>query len=229
MPPEFSGAFRPDSFAIVLASGSHSFAGTFDDGEGNAYTWRGSTEPLPQVKAAAAAHGSRAAALYSAAPTATMSLQDLDNISSIQVVTDSDGNPYTVDHAQTTCGGYFNKCLVNALDKKWIDGIYGHAYSVPAGVKQVFDSSKQFFADNAVLGTGQMLYDNFGASAAYKDLLKRVQEANLEAAWKDMGQSELTGPKYQDVSNALYIDGYRDSVPGMKPYLDDDPEKWALD
>ncbi|WP_442874467.1 hypothetical protein [Amycolatopsis sp. NBC_00438] len=55
MPAEFRGAFRPDSFVIVLASGSRSFAGTFDDSEDNRYDWRGNTAAPPQVTAAAAA------------------------------------------------------------------------------------------------------------------------------------------------------------------------------
>ena len=229
MPAEFSFPFSPDSFAIVLASGSHSFTGTFDDGEGSAYDWRGSTEPLPEVKTAAAARGTRAAALSGAAPAATMSLQDLDNVSAIQVVTDTEGQTYTVDHAQTTCGRYFNECLVNALDKKWIDGIYGHAYSLSPGVQHVFDAQKQFFADHAVLGTGQMLYDNFGSSDTYKDLLNKVRDADMKTAWEELGKNEDIAPQYQAASNDLYLQGYRDAVVGMRPYLDDDPGKWAFD
>lgn len=229
MPAEVSFPFGTDTFVIVLASGSRSFTGTFDDGEDNAYDWRGSTEPLPQVKAAAAARGSRAVALTDAAPKATMSMLDLDNISSIQVVTDTQGTRYTVDHAQTTCGRYFNECLVNALDQKWIDGIYGHAYSLPPGVQQVFNSSKRFFADHAVLGTGQMLYDNLGSNDMYKDVLKKVRDADMKTAWEAMGRSETIAPQYQEVSNDLYLQGYRDAVVGMRPYLDDNPGKWARD
>jgi hypothetical protein len=229
MPIQIAYPFNTDTFDIVLASGNHSFAGSLTDNDGNDFDWRGGTEPSPALTAAHAARATRVTALATATPAATMSLQDLDNISSIQIVTDSTGKQVTVDFAQTTCGGYFNKCLVNALDSQWVNGIYGHPYTLPAGVQQVFTSSKQFFTDNAVLGTGQMLYDNLGTSPAYKDLINRINNDKMTTAWQDMGKSTTAGPQYQEASNALYIQGYRDGVALMQPYLDNNPGQWALD
>jgi hypothetical protein len=221
--------FRNDSFVIVLASGSHTFAGTYTDDEGNGYTWRGNTTPAPALTTAVAARKNRTAALSGAAPTATMSLQDLDNISSIQVVTDDKGNKLTVDFAQTTCGGYFNKCLVNALEDKWVNGIYGHRYTLTQRVDDILKKNPKFFADHAVLGTGQMLYDNLGTNPQYQDLIRRIQDKAMGTAWESMGKSTTTGVDYQEVSSALYIEGYRDGVHLMRPYLEDNPEKWAAD
>lgn len=229
MVPQLVAPFRQNAFVIVLASGSRTFFGSLTDDDGNDYDWRGSAVPVATVtQARAVALDSASATSIEEAP-ATMSLQDLDNISSIQVVTDSKGNQVTVDYAQTTCGGYFNKCLVNALDKKWVDGIYGHPYSLPTGVQKVFDSSKQFFADNAVLGTGQMLYDNLGTWPQYRDVIKRIHPDAMQTVWKDMGKGQTEGVRYQEASNALYIQGYRDGVPAMQPYLENNPEKWAED
>lgn len=54
----------------------------------------------------------------------------------VEIVIDPKGGERIDDWTQTTCGQLVNKCLVNALDQKWIDGIYGHAYTVPDGVKK---------------------------------------------------------------------------------------------
>lgn len=232
MVPEFAPPFSQDAFVIVLASGSQSFGGTYTDEDGDNYIWRGGVAPvMAEARAAVfrAARASLPSAQDMAAPTATLSLQDLDNISSITDVTDPKGNNVTVDYAQTTCGGYFNKCLVNALDQNWIDGIYGHAYTLPDGVQGVFSTYNQFFKDNAVLGTGQMLYDNLGTSPTYKDLINRINDPAMQSAWQNMGKSTTSGLSYQEASNALYIQGYRDGVPQMQPYLQDNPEQWAED
>jgi len=230
MVPQFDPPFRQNGFLVVLVSGSRTFNGTYTDDDSVEYTWRAETAPdLANARATVfrAAHDSRASLRTAAAPGATLSLQDLDNVSSIQVLTDPKGQQVTVDYAQTTCGNYFNKCLVNGLDQKWIDGIYGHAYAVPNGVQKVFDGSKQYFKDYAVLGTGQMLYDTLSTSPNYKDLIKRVQAPAMKQAWEGMGKSDTVGITYQSVANDLYIQGYKDGVTQMKPYLEDDPEKWA--
>lgn len=229
MVPEFDPPFTQNAFLIVLASGTRSLTGTYTDVDTNVYDWRGGTAP---DVAEARATAFRDAQASRPDPTdqevsATRSLQDLDNISSIEVVTDAKGGKVTVDYAQTTCGGYFNKCLVNALDQKWIDGIYGHAYTVPPGVQKVFTTSKSFFQGQAVLGTGQMLYDSLGTHPSYKDVVKRIDNPQMKLAWEDMGKSDTVGVAYQKASNDLYIQGFRDGVPQMKAYLEDDPEAWA--
>lgn len=230
MVPQFDPPFRQNAFQITLVSGNRTFSGTYTDDDSNDYVWTGSTAAhLAESRAVVfrAAKESRPTLLTAAAPTATLTLQDLDNISSIQVVTDSKGKELTVDYAQTTCGGYFNRCLVNGLDQKWIDGIYGHAYAVPPGVQKVFDTNKSFFQEKSVLGTGQMLYDTLGTSPSYKDLMKRVDVDAMKTAWQNMGKSDTLGVTYQAVSSELYIQGYQDGVAQMKPYLEDHPEQWA--
>lgn len=230
MVAEFNPPFRQNGFKIVLVSGSRTFSGAYTDDDGAVYTWRGGTaDQLAATRAGifARAHAARPLLKAMSAVSDTMSLQDLDNISSIQVVTGADDKQVVVDYAQTTCGGYFNKCLVNALDQKYIDGIYGHAYDLPADVEQVYESSKAFFQDKSVLGTGQMLYDMLGTSPSYQDLIKRIDSKSMTSAWENMGKSTDVGPKYQEASNALYIAAYRNSVAQMRPYLADNPEQWA--
>lgn len=222
MVPQLVAPFRQNAFVIVLDSGSHTFSGTFTDDDSTDYDWRGSSVPVALPAQA------RAATAVDPAP-ATLSLQDLDNISSIEIVTDGKGNRITVDYAQTTCGGYFNKCLVNGLDDKWVNGIYGHRYTLPEGVKKVLADQKQFFADNAVLGTGQMLYDNLGTWPQYKDLINRIRPETMKNVWTDMGKSETEGVRYQEASSALYLEGYRDGVTAIRPYLDGNRLKWAED
>ena len=230
MVPQFDPPFKANGFEIVLVSGTRSFTGVYTDEDRNDYVWAGQTEAKLAASRAAvfsAAHESRDVLAKAAAPVTTMSFQDLDNISSIQVLLGPDNKPYTVDYAQTTTGSFFNKCLTNALDKKWLDGIFGHGYSVPAGVQKVADTNSAFFKDKSVLSTGQMLYDTLSTSPTYKDLMKRVNATAMETAWKDMGKSDTLGVTYQTVSNDLYIQGYREGVKQMQPYLEDNPEKWA--
>jgi hypothetical protein len=220
--------FRQDAFVIVLQSGNRSFAGTLTDDDSNEYIWHGGPAPvLAEARAAVfrAAHASRPTDLAPVA--ATMTLQDLDNISSIQIVIDPKGEKNIVDFAQTTCGGYFNKCLANSLDQKWIDGIYGHAYSLPTGVEKVRKDSGTYFKDQAVLGTGQMLKDTLANSDTYKKLMERVDKPKMKTAWEDQGKSVKTGAAFQKASSALYIEGFRDGVPQMKSYLEDNPGRWA--
>lgn len=230
MVAQLTPPFSQSAFTIVLASGNRSFAGTLTDDNDNDYDWRGGTAAEQAAAHAAvfrSAQESRATALKSAAPTSTLSPQDLDNISSIQIVTDDKGNKVTVDYAQTLCGSYFNKCLVKGLDKKWVDGIYGHPYDLPPRVQGVYDKQVKFFTDHAVLGTGQMLYDNLGTWPQYKDLIQHIQPTTMKAVWEGMGKSDTAGIAYQEASNALYIEGFRDGVTLMQPYLNDNPEKWA--
>lgn len=225
---ELHAPFRQNQFVIVLTSGSHSFAGTYTDDDAVDYDWRGAVPARPQMAAALAARTTRTAALTSAAPdTSTLRVEDLDNISSIQIITDDKGKQVTVDYAQTKCGTYFNQCLVNALDPTYRDHIYGHAYSLTPACDAVFKKNTQFFKDHSVVGTGQMLYDNFSTTQQYQDLLKRVKPDAMKAVWEAMGKDEKIGVQYQEASSALYIAGYHDGVAQMKPYLDDNPERWA--
>ena len=243
MVPQLDPPGPQDSFVITLYSGNRTFGGEYTSDDEEAYCWFGSSTPsiseqrsrvFAEVREGAAALATTARiSTPLEGDAATRTLQDLDNISSLTVVTDKDGNRMTIDHAQTTCGGYFNKCLVNALDSKWIEGIYGHAYLLPGGVQKVFNDKKSFFQKKAVLGTGQMLYDNLGTSPTYADLIKRIKGDAMKQSWKSLGDTK-GGDKdeslaYQEASNALYIEGYRDGVPEMQPYLQDNPKKWAAD
>lgn len=230
MAQQVTPPFNIDHFAILLVSGSRSFKGTYTSDEDVAYDWEGDIADHVAEEHATAFRAVLAAApadLQAGAPDSSLSLQDLDNISSIQLVTDGKGKSITVDYAQTTCAGYFNKGLANSLDDKWVNGIYGHRYVLPAGAQDVVKSSETFFKQNAVLGTGQMLYDNLATWPQYSDLLSKVNGTAMETAWTQLGKDPKTAEGYQAATSKMYIQGYRDGVPQMKPYLEDDPEKWA--
>jgi hypothetical protein len=72
-----------------------------------------------------------------------------------------------------------------------------------------------------------MLYDSVGRMPQYKPLVDRMNNKVMETAWGSMGKNVTTAPEYQETSNALYLYAYRDSVSGIRPYLADNPEKWA--
>jgi hypothetical protein len=160
-----------------------------------------------------------------AAPT--LSVQDLNNVQSITIVTDKGGNEVTVDQAQTKAGEYFNKCLTNGLDDKWIDDIFGHPYSLNAGVTKIFDDNKQFFKDNSVLATGTMLKTSFATDKSHGGAIQKVSQAKLDARWKEISSSKASMPAYQAATAALYIQGYHDGVDGIRAYLADGGEKWG--
>ncbi len=232
MVPQFMPPVQLSSFIIVLYSGMHTFDGTLVDDEENEYLWRGDTAPaLAQARAEVfrAAHASFPMLQAMAAPSSTMSLQDLDNISSIQHVIDKDGKELVVDFATTNSGEYLNKGMINGLDQRWLDGIFGHPFMVPSGVQQVFNTSSDFFKKNSVLGTGMMLYNALPNTPPYDHLKDRMNAQTMSDAWKAMGSSADTGMTYQKATNDLYIQGYRYGVALMQPYLENNPEQWAED
>jgi len=232
MVPGFGPGQGDNSFIITLYSSSQTFDGTYTDDDGTEYAWQGAIgttvarERLAAFRAAANVLGE---VPPRAAVAASMSLQDLDNISSIQTVTNDKGDKIVIDWAQRQCGDYFNKCLINALDQKWIDGIYGHAYLLPPNVEAIFKANKSFFQGKSTLGTGQMLYDQFGSIDRYKHLLERIKPQAMKDSWNALGSDAKLGPEYQSVSNDLYIQGYRDGVPQIQAYLADKSRNWGKD
>ncbi|EKF9638137.1 hypothetical protein O1C50_002362 [Vibrio cholerae] len=157
----------------------------------------------------------------------TLSVQDLDNVNSITVTINDEGDEVTYDAAQSRAGEFFNKGLINGLEEKWLKKLFGKPYNLPEKAEEVFQKNKPFFADNSVLGTGQLLYGNLKDNADYEKVMKKVDPEALEARWETLGQSQDSAPEYQKVTNQMYIQGYRYAVPGIQAYLKDDPYEWG--
>ena len=135
-------------------------------------------------------------------------MQDLLNVSSITSVTVG-GKSLVVDGAQTQTGLYFQNLLLNASPEPYLTDFFGTAKPVPANVGNIGKQYKSFFEAKAVMNLGQLVHDNFATSKP--DAVKRIAIDKINQAWKDLGKDE----GYAAVSQGLYIEGYRDGVPGM--------------
>ena len=209
-----------DSFTIELAFGGDAFTGKYRPTSEMTYRWAGLLDPEKKAGTLSKLQVPASIDSGAAAVGGSLSLQELDNVSSISVVTSDTGKEFVVDFATKTSGDYFNKCLVNGLPGDWAPELYGHKFILPDGVSKVFDQNKEFFQSNSVLASGQMLYDNFSETGLYGDLLKKIEPEKLKSAWEDLGKSIDKGPAYQAATSALYIEGYK-LIPGMIPYLSD--------
>lgn len=231
---EFGG--KKDRFVIVLASVG-SFKGTYTDANRAEYEWEGTItsatlarntadvatfapydRPLPR----ASATGPRARA-KAPAPPLVLTDQDLDNVTSLYQVTTRDGGTRTVDVAQMRTGEFFNLSLINGLPQPLLNQLTG-GLQVPAAVKPLFDQYQPFFRKYSYLATGQLLYDTLRNDPAHQASVARISPQALADGWKKLGMDET----YATVSQQLYLEGFRSAVPGLQPFLRDDPAKRAL-
>ncbi|MEL7466623.1 MAG: hypothetical protein AAFN79_21295 [Pseudomonadota bacterium] len=247
MIPSLSPLGAQDSFDIQLAFGGKSFSGTYKAADGTEYDWTGAlqqqhletlaaalrpvaAQPVPKPHLAQTAQvAAREAplAVLAPAPGSTLSVQDLNNVSSIISVTDNKGKEITIDQAQTTAGEYFNKCLVNGLDSEWIDGIFGQPYSLNADVTAIFNDHKAFFQSNSVLATGTILKTSLSTDKTHGGAIQKISQEKLDAAWKELSSSKASMPDYQAVTSTMYVQGYHDGVAGIQPYIADGAAKWG--
>jgi hypothetical protein len=127
----FDDEIDDTSFTIVLQPGGEEFAGELNL-QDELFELTGQLEdPAAQIQssklaamAGAGEPGSVAAGsiqtpemFYS---TPTMSIQQLDSVSSIQRGKGENGAEYTYDAAQAGAGEYFNESLINGLDDEWV-------------------------------------------------------------------------------------------------------------
>ena len=227
---------KRDSFNIVVNPFTHTFTGTYTDDAGTKYEWKGTSADAEAANVAApadfAAVDQASATMLLAADvdapdnTPFLGIQDLMNVSAIATVKDSKGNERVVDTAQVKTGKYFQDILINSLDKQWIEKFFGTSKHLPDNVQAVMKAHETFYKDKAVMSLGQLIHDNFGTVEANKKWVQQIDNDKLAKAWKDMGADK----EYHAQANDLYIQGYRDGVPGMKAYLDDKtigPKGWA--
>ena len=169
------------------------------------------------------------------AKMSTVTLNDLDNLTSMEALKDGHGHPLKDgrgnqiyrDRAQIKTGQYFNFCLADALQKPWQEKIYGVEFSLTDGVRKVYTDHQKFFQDHAVLAAGQMLYNNMKDKPSRAELEKRIKVDALKEGWKKLGKDKSIAPEYAEICQKLYLEGYRDSVVGIQPYFEDDAPAWA--
>lgn len=221
-----------DSFVITLAFGGRTFSGTYTDGDGTKYFWMGdlSTEQCQKrasmlQSATEIAAAASTMALY--ATNATLTLQDLDNVNSIMVMTDQNGKDLTVDQAQTRAADYFNTCLIKGLDRDWIKDIYGYdPDSLGKNLQNIFNDHTSFFKGQSILATGTMLKTCLATDPKHAGAIQKISQEKLNAAWNAVSSGEQSA-EYQTVTSALYIKGYHDAVNGIQAYIADGAEKWG--
>ncbi len=245
MMPDTNPFGEQDSFTIVVDYQGHTFAGTYTDQDGTVYDWKGTAQDASKASTTANAASfvavdskpqlqlvqpmamtAKVRAADDAGPD--LSVQDLMNISSINSV-EVNGQTKVVDTAQVQTGKYFQAILINSLTgtdnngNTWISDFFGDKQPVPDGVQKVMNDHLAFYQAKAVMNMGQMLHDSLDTDPNHKDTVAKIDNDKLATAWKALG----TDKDYAAQSSELYTQGYRDGVPGIQPYLANNPQQWA--
>lgn len=228
-----------DQFTLVIDYTGHTLVGTYTDASGGLYDWKGSAQAASLGGLVANAQDfvalDRGPATKLVSPMGftsalraadslgpDLSVQDLMNVSSITEVVVK-GQTRVLDTAQTQTGKYFQAMLVNSLEDKWVNNFFGSRTPLPASVQKILDDNKPFFQQRSVMNLGQMIHDAFALVEQDKATVKRIDVNKLAAAWQSMG----TDPGYVAQAAPLYVEGYRTGVPGIQPYLENNPKQWA--
>jgi len=228
-----------DKFEIVVDPLGQQFSGTYTDRSGTVYDWKGTAQ-----RASVAQNSARVAdfalkdgpPLDQVVPPAEfrallggsneggpdLHIQDLLTVSALQNVTEN-GKTFTRDNAQIKTGQYLQDMLIDSLDQKWIVDFFGDRRILTTNVEKIRVKHEPFYKKIAVMNLGQMIHDNFGTDERHKQIVARIDAEKLKKAWKDLG----TDKDYAAQSTELYVEGYRDGVPGIRPYLENNPKGWA--
>lgn len=245
MMPDTNPFGGQDSFTIVVDYQGQTFVGTYTDDAGTVYDWKGTAQAPSKAQTTANAANFVAIdgkpqpqpvqpmALTAEVRAADdvgpdLSVQDLMNISSINSVV-VNGQTKVVDTAQVQTGKYFQAILINSLTgtdnngNTWISDFFGDTQPIPDGVQQVMNNHLAFYQAKAVMNMGQMLHDSLDTDPNHKADVDRIDNDKLATAWKGLG----TDKDYAAQSSELYIQGYKDGVAGIQPYLANNPKQWA--
>lgn len=152
------------------------------------------------------------------------SLIELLNINPIEIVV-KDGEKYPIDHAQQKAMEYFQDILVGYLDDNTVDEFFGSRPKLTNNVKAISDQYGEFYKKYAVVNMAQILYDNCRntGSEKQKKACDRIIKDEIQARWSLAAQNDSD---YSAQANALYLEGYRDGVKSIAPYLAEGTE-WA--
>lgn len=152
------------------------------------------------------------------------SLIELLNINPIEIVV-KDGKQCPIDHAQQKAMEYFQNILVGHLDADVIKAFFGSAPALTENVQKISNTYADFYKEYAKVNMAQILYDNCRntGSEQQKAACKRIKTDVIQNKWSTAAQDN---PDYSAQANALYLEGYRDGVQSIAPYLKDGI-KWA--
>jgi hypothetical protein len=215
-----------DSFSIAVGVDARSFSGTYTDGNGQQYDWRG-RETDQSVGARYATANSFAvtpsattAAVPGPAPALTVGqLMTVSSIYAVQV----NGDTKVVDQAQTQAGRYFQQILVASLQEPWLTRFFGGPPTLPDGVTAIQKRYAPFYTKAATLNLGQMLSIQFKNDPREASSIAKIDTDKMAAAWKAYGKDKDYGMQ----SNDLYVQAYGDAVADIQPFLQNNPQQWA--
>lgn len=244
MAPSQSDLFNPDlsEFTILLklqATEPFSiFEGTYTDQFGKVYNWKGSSYTPTAHTSMARAHRALLKAPKPSPPiglrSTSLNVLDLLNLSPLQPDgkkldengEETDEDKYK-DLAQEKTAEYFQKMLIASLpggneNGSWLSQLYGPAPVLTDGVKKIQEEHREWLEEQAVPNFGQLLLDNV-RDGSQKDTIEKIDGEKLAKNYRDMGKSE----EYGRLSQKLYIEGFRDAVKGISPYIDDKTQDWG--
>lgn len=145
------------------------------------------------------------------------SLLELLNINPIEIVR-KDNKEYPIDHAQQKAMEYFQNILVGKLDSDTVETFFGSAPTLTENVKKISEAYAGFYQKYAKVNMAQILYDNCRTTGSkeQKAACERIKTDVIQAKWEAAAQND---PDYTAQANALYLEGYRDGVQSIAPYL----------
>lgn len=145
-------------------------------------------------------------------------LIELLNINPVEVVFVNDQEKI-VDHAQEKAGQYFQDILINHMDEKYANIFFGGKPSLTKNVQKISQAYSKFYSEHVEDNMAQILYDNCrtGGTESQTKACERIKIDKVKEDWKNAGSDN----DYRCQANELYIEGYRDGVVSIQPYLKD--------
>lgn len=145
-------------------------------------------------------------------------LVELLNINPVEVVFVK-GQEKTVDHAQEKAGQYFQDILINYMDEKYANIFFGGKPPLTQNVMGVSKKYSEFYKKHVQDNMAQILYDNCrtGGTESQTKACERIKIDEVKEHWEKAGSDN----DYRCQANELYIEGYRDGVTSIQPYLED--------
>lgn len=145
------------------------------------------------------------------------SLIELLNINPIETVVQN-GKKIFIDHAQQKAMEYFQNILVRHLDPDTIEAFFGSPPELAKNVQKISEDYDDFYKEYAVVNMAQILYDNCRntGSKQQKAACDRIKTDVIKERWNAAAEDNAD---YRGQANALYVEGYRDGVQSIAPYL----------
>lgn len=220
------------------------FSGTYTDNKSVTYNWKGtsitqtsnsledaahlsllntSVENLSSNGESTRAFEAPASAIASESSTDSLSLSDLLNVSTMTPDgKTADGENKYLDRAQDRTAEYFQNLLLASLDESWRSSLYGDAPYLTPGCKVLQEKHATWLKAEAVPNMGLILHDNV-TDSTHSSIVAKINRDKIAEHYSSLSSST----DYEELSQALYIEGYGDAVPGITPYLKDKEGNWG--